>query len=54
MAHQDIRRLSNELDAAKSNNQDPCGMLQTNTIRNQLCIYFFCNSLNNIDVLIIS
>ncbi|XP_042347785.1 coiled-coil domain-containing protein 30 isoform X3 [Plectropomus leopardus] len=25
MAHQDIRRLTNELDAAKNNNLDPCG-----------------------------
>lgn len=28
MAHQDIRRLTNELDAAKNNNPDPSGMLQ--------------------------
>lgn len=28
MAHQDIRRLTNELDAAKNNNLDPSGMLQ--------------------------
>lgn len=28
MAHQDIRRLTNELDAAKNNNCDPSGMLQ--------------------------
>lgn len=27
MAHQDIRRLTNELDAAKNNNVDPSGML---------------------------
>lgn len=32
MAHQDIRRLTNELDAAKNNNSDPIGMLQGLTI----------------------
>lgn len=29
MAHQDIRRLTNELDAAKNNNVEPSGTLQT-------------------------
>lgn len=28
MAHQDIRRLTNELDAVKNNNIEPVGMLQ--------------------------
>lgn len=28
MAHQDIRRLTNELDAAKNNNLEPGGVLQ--------------------------
>lgn len=28
MAHQDIRRLTNELDAAKNNNLEPSGVLQ--------------------------
>lgn len=28
MAHQDIRRLTNELDAAKNNNFEPSGVLQ--------------------------
>lgn len=28
MAHQDIRRLTNELDAAKMNNLEPSGVLQ--------------------------
>lgn len=30
MAHQDIRRLTNELDAAKNNNLDSSGMLLVN------------------------
>lgn len=29
MAHQDIRRLTNELDAAKNNNVEPSGTPQT-------------------------
>lgn len=29
MAHQDIRRLTNELDAAKNNNVETTGTLQT-------------------------
>ncbi|XP_043981539.1 coiled-coil domain-containing protein 30 isoform X1 [Gambusia affinis] len=33
MAHQDIRRLSNELDAAKNNNQDPCGTELEGTVQ---------------------
>lgn len=28
MAHQDIRRLTNELDAVKNNNIEPIGMFQ--------------------------
>ncbi len=32
MAHQDIRRLTNELDAAKNNNLYPAGMLQRLTV----------------------
>ncbi|XP_014904314.1 myosin-11-like isoform X3 [Poecilia latipinna] len=33
MAHQDIRRLNNELDAAKNNNQDPCGSELEGTVQ---------------------
>jgi len=40
MAHQDIRRLTNELDAAKNNNQDPSGMFHCLTVYNHKC--FVC------------
>ncbi|MEQ2162028.1 hypothetical protein GOODEAATRI_015686, partial [Goodea atripinnis] len=40
MAHQDIRRLNNELDAAKNNDQDPCGTLQTQAVWNQICYFY--------------
>ncbi|XP_037629782.1 coiled-coil domain-containing protein 30 isoform X2 [Sebastes umbrosus] len=33
MAHQDIRRLTNELDAAKNNNQDPSGSELQGTVQ---------------------
>ncbi|XP_027867699.1 coiled-coil domain-containing protein 30 isoform X1 [Xiphophorus couchianus] len=33
MAHQDIRRLNSELDAAKNNNQDPCGSELEGTVQ---------------------
>ncbi|KAK5619641.1 hypothetical protein CRENBAI_010666 [Crenichthys baileyi] len=35
MAHQDIRRLNNELDAAKNNNQDPCDMMKLQRAKEQ-------------------
>ncbi len=34
MAHQDIRRLTNELDAATNNDVEPSGMLQKRTVCN--------------------
>lgn len=43
MAHQDIRRLNSELDAAKNNNQDPCGMSKTHSLSNHKCIFSFQN-----------
>nr|XP_033486066.1 coiled-coil domain-containing protein 30 isoform X1 [Epinephelus lanceolatus] len=33
MAHQDIRRLTNELDAARNNNLDPCGAELEGTVQ---------------------
>ncbi|XP_029995426.1 coiled-coil domain-containing protein 30 isoform X2 [Sphaeramia orbicularis] len=33
LAHQDIRRLTNELDAAKNNNLDPCGFELEGTVQ---------------------
>uniref|UniRef100_A0A3Q2UJ91 Coiled-coil domain containing 30 n=1 Tax=Fundulus heteroclitus TaxID=8078 RepID=A0A3Q2UJ91_FUNHE len=35
MAHQDIRRLNNELDAAKNDNQDPCDMMKLQRSKEQ-------------------
>ncbi|KAM4571011.1 uncharacterized protein ccdc30 [Fundulus diaphanus] len=35
MAHQDIRRLNNELDAAKNDNQDPCDMIKLQRAKEQ-------------------
>ncbi|MED6238568.1 hypothetical protein ATANTOWER_024980 [Ataeniobius toweri] len=35
MAHQDIRRLNNELDAAKNNDQDPCDMMKLQRAKEQ-------------------
>lgn len=42
MAHQDIRRLTNELDAAKNNNVDPSGMLQRLAVCNPQRIVGLC------------
>lgn len=39
MAHQDIRRLTNELDAAKNNNLEASGMIQICISQRAVCSY---------------
>lgn len=39
MAHQDIRRLTNELDAAKNNNVEASGMIQICITKRAVCSY---------------